>query len=332
MTQVVKPSLNDSVSKVNPKIYSYNGGAKAVNTNNNTQTVIDYSNINYNQNIADVYTATAAKKGGFVSKLYSYIKNEITIKFNKAIDTIEGKIESILKKFNFFDSKVPDNNKEHDKYFDYENSKKGNNTTSSESQTEAVKEETTKESPKPGDDNLVGPMPVEEPEKEETTKEEPKPEEKVEEKPKEEETTEKPKSNSNNQHFDIPLSNDEQDIVYECAEKYDLDPAIVFAVIETESTFDKNIGINSYHCAGLMQMNLDYSQPYGVTYDNYTDVYTNVNGGCMLLSELYKKYGNYDQALMAYNFGESGAQKHWKRGEYSSVYSRKVMSRADKYR
>ena len=130
----------------------------------------------------------------------------------------------------------------------------------------------------------------------------------------------------------VPLSNSEQDIIYECAEKYGLDPALVFAVIETESTFNKNIGINSYNCAGLMQMNLTYSKPYGVTKDNYTDVYTNVNGGCMLLAEKYKKYGDWNVALMAYNIGDGGAQKRMKRGVYSNEYSIKVLNRKEKYK
>ncbi len=164
------------------------------------------------------------------------------------------------------------------------------------------------------------------------------PSSKKEDKPKENQTsakkeeTAKTSNKSNRTYFEkVPLSNSDQDIIYECAEKYGLNPALVFAVIETESSFNKNIGINSSNCAGLMQMNLTYSKPYGVTKNNYSDVYTNVNGGCMLLAEKYKKYGNWDAALMAYNLGDGGAQKRIKNGQYSSSYSRTVLDRKAKY-
>ncbi len=212
MTKLVKPALNN-VNNISPKIYAYNEGIKNVNTKPQAQTVIDYSNINYNQNIADIYTATAsAKTGGFVSKLYSYITKELSIKFNNSIDAIEGKIESFLKKFNIFDSSSSSDNKEHDKYFDYDNSKSGIDTPGVKAQRDDLNESVKKNLPQPGDDDFIGPVLPKDEQKtedsitEESTtkapkKEEPitkKDEESVKEEPKKEEKTPvtNPKNNS----------------------------------------------------------------------------------------------------------------------------------------
>ena len=47
------------------------------------------------------------------------------------------------------------------------------------------------------------------------------------------------------------------------------------------------------------------------------------------LTEKLNKFGNISMALMAYNAGDSGANKHWfSKGIYTNKYSQKVMNYA----
>ena len=201
--------------------------------------------------------------------------------------------------------------------------------TTTESKTEEKKEETTK--PK---EETTKPETTTEPKKEETTKPEttePKKEEttKPKEEKKEEPTTSKTKedrhyfesgdykSYDDNSLAMGRLTKKEQDIVYEKAEKYNLDPALVMAVMEQESTCDKNIGLNSSNCGGLMQVNQTY-YPH-----DYNDVATNVDYGCMILSNHMKRYnGDEAAALTAYIVGHDNGNRN---------YANQVLARKRKY-
>ncbi len=44
-----------------------------------------------------------------------------------------------------------------------------------------------------------------------------------------------------------------------------------------------------------------------------------------MLKELFDKYSDEHKVLMAYNFGEGGMKRKWKKGVRSSKYSRKVL-------
>jgi soluble lytic murein transglycosylase-like protein len=61
--------------------------------------------------------------------------------------------------------------------------------------------------------------------------------------------------------------------------------------------------------------------------------YNNVHVGIDFLAELYKANNkNWHKTLMAYNGGQSYANKRCRNGLYSSEYSRKVMSKAENYK
>ena len=146
---------------------------------------------------------------------------------------------------------------------------------------------------------------------------------------KEEETTTKKVTttqavNSNNEHFDIALTYSEQDILYELADQYDLQPALVFAICEQESGFNKYSDNGT--CAGLMQINRCNWSTYGMNASNCYDVRTNVNAGCAIMRYLIDKYGDVSKALVCYNCGEGGAK-----GISESGYSRSVLAKMDKY-
>ncbi|MCD8215637.1 MAG: lytic transglycosylase domain-containing protein [Clostridiales bacterium] len=105
-------------------------------------------------------------------------------------------------------------------------------------------------------------------------------------------------------------------LVYEYAEKYDLEPEIVCAVINTESHFDEN-AVSSAGAAGLMQLmkpTADWAaEQIGLedySYENINDPKLNIELGCWLLNSLIYKYGDLETALCAYNAG-SGNVDRW---------------------
>lgn len=110
---------------------------------------------------------------------------------------------------------------------------------------------------------------------------------------------------------------DYQEIVTTYAEKYNLDPYLVYSIIKVESGFDASA--KSYKGAiGLMQImpqtgeyisNLLGEQ--GFTEGKLYDPEINIRYGTYYFSKLYKSfYKNLDIALAAYNGGE-GNVKSW---------------------
>jgi len=96
-------------------------------------------------------------------------------------------------------------------------------------------------------------------------------------------------------------------IVRETAERHRIDPALVRAVIETESGF--NPAAKSRKGAiGLMQMMPATAQRFGV--NDAWSPQQNVDGGVRYLKTLLTRYdGNLDLALAAYNAGEGAVDR-----------------------
>lgn len=130
-----------------------------------------------------------------------------------------------------------------------------------------------------------------------------------------------------------PLTGKELYISYAktiCSEYYpSVDPYIVIAVMEKESTFNPNAVNYNSTCFGLMQIYRYYHtgrmSRLGVT-DLY-DPYSNILVGTDLLSELYTKYGTYEMTLMSYNMGESMAVV-WRDSGRVSSYASSIIARA----
>ncbi len=128
--------------------------------------------------------------------------------------------------------------------------------------------------------------------------------------------------------YDIPISNDLQEYIYNLSKEYDVDVALIFAVMEHESSFDPNARSESGD-SGLMQVNdinlETLKKELGI--DDIFDPYQNVLGGTYLLSKCLKDAnGEIHPALMCYNMGRSNAKECWNKGIYSSKYSRAVYS------
>jgi soluble lytic murein transglycosylase-like protein len=91
-------------------------------------------------------------------------------------------------------------------------------------------------------------------------------------------------------------------IVREAAERNKLDPALVKAVINTESGWNPR-AISRKGAVGLMQLIPSTAQRYGV--GNSLDPAQNVEGGSRYLRSLLDRYdGDLTKSLAAYNAGE----------------------------
>ena len=102
-----------------------------------------------------------------------------------------------------------------------------------------------------------------------------------------------------------PLSYKET--IFEYADYYGLSRVLIFAVIKTESSFDKNAQ-SKKGAKGLMQIT-DKTANYianklGVDDYDIFNVDTNVNFGCFYIKYLYNRFKNMKTALVAYNAGE----------------------------
>lgn len=98
--------------------------------------------------------------------------------------------------------------------------------------------------------------------------------------------------------------------------EYDLDPAVVFAVIETESHFNP-VAISPVGAVGIMQI-MPNTARWIASYlllENYFDEYLldpeiNIRYGTRYLSYLFSVFDEMWQGIAAYNAGE-GTVKGW---------------------
>lgn len=97
-------------------------------------------------------------------------------------------------------------------------------------------------------------------------------------------------------------------LINRAANTYSLDPALVRAVIHTESNFNPNVCSRKGAC-GLMQLMPGTAKRYGVA--NVYDPEQNILGGTRYLRDLLKMFNqNKHMALAAYNAGENSVLRH----------------------
>jgi soluble lytic murein transglycosylase-like protein len=96
-------------------------------------------------------------------------------------------------------------------------------------------------------------------------------------------------------------------LVREASERHNVDPALVRAVIETESNWNPS-AVSRKGAGGLMQLIPTTAQRYGAN-----DVFNpqqNIDAGVSHLKWLLERYnGNLDLALAAYNAGEGAVDR-----------------------
>ena len=119
-----------------------------------------------------------------------------------------------------------------------------------------------------------------------------------------------------------------QDYARTIAEEYELDPHLVIAIIETESSGRRKV-VSKAGCIGLMQISPKWHKKRmeRLEVTDLKDAYSNILVGCDFLAELFAKYEDVYTVLMCYNQGEyGGAVKQAESGDYSD-YARKIVNR-----
>ncbi|HUJ15073.1 MAG TPA: lytic transglycosylase domain-containing protein [Thermoanaerobaculia bacterium] len=117
------------------------------------------------------------------------------------------------------------------------------------------------------------------------------------------------------------------DLIHEKAQKYDVDPALVAAVIETESRFHPQAR-SSVGARGLMQLMPRTGRWLGAT--NLYDPEQNIDAGVRYLKYLQDRFdGNLKKAIAAYNGGEGNVERYGGVPPFheTRMYVKKVLSR-----
>ncbi|MGR9088332.1 MAG: lytic transglycosylase domain-containing protein [Gammaproteobacteria bacterium] len=100
-------------------------------------------------------------------------------------------------------------------------------------------------------------------------------------------------------------------LVAEAADKHQVDPRLVHAVIQAESAYNEQ-AVSSAGAAGLMQLMPGTARQYGVS-DRF-DPYQNIDGGTRYLKHLVVLFNeDLNLALAAYNAGENAVIRHHNR-------------------
>jgi len=120
------------------------------------------------------------------------------------------------------------------------------------------------------------------------------------------------------------------DIIHAKAQKYDVDPALVAAVVETESRFKTNAH-SQVGARGLMQLMPKTGRWMGAR--NLYNAEQNVDAGAKYLKYLNGRFdGNLTKTIAAYNAGEGNVRRYNGVPPFRETrsYVKKVMSRYEK--
>lgn len=99
-------------------------------------------------------------------------------------------------------------------------------------------------------------------------------------------------------------------IIVNAANRYSLDPALIKAVIHTESSFN-HTAVSNKNAYGLMQILYPTTANYLGVYkkSELFDPEVNIEAGTRYLSERIDKFNSLSRAIIAYNAGDSVAER-----------------------
>jgi len=108
--------------------------------------------------------------------------------------------------------------------------------------------------------------------------------------------------------FAVPPNQAYDEIIDEAAEKFDMDPNLIHAVMQAESAFHP-YAVSRAGAEGLMQLMPDLSEQMGVS--DAFDPRDNIMGGVRYLKRLLDYHGgNIDLALASYNAGPGNVERY----------------------
>lgn len=132
--------------------------------------------------------------------------------------------------------------------------------------------------------------------------------------------------------LECELSEELQEYTYYLCQDYKVDFYFVMGLMFTESAFVTD-SVSDTDDYGLMQINTcnaaDLSDKLEIS--DLLEPYQNIQAGVYILKGLFEKYDDKAIVCMAYNMGEYGASQLWNSGIYSTMYSEKVLSKAEEY-
>lgn len=124
-------------------------------------------------------------------------------------------------------------------------------------------------------------------------------------------------------YYAVPLEPSLQEKIILACQEREIDPAVIIAMIERESSYKADAIGDNGNSFGLMQIQPRWHYQRMVELDctDLLDPYQNITVGIDFLDELLDKY-SLEEALTAYNSGSPGQSK----------YADEVMSRAESLR
>ena len=132
--------------------------------------------------------------------------------------------------------------------------------------------------------------------------------------------------------YDVPLGEPLQLHIINTCMDYDIDPAIVFAMIRYESNFNANAVGDGGNSIGLMQIQPRWhsKRMENLCCTELRDPFQNVTVGIDILAEKMESYDTAGEALTAYNAGDYGAYKYYfSKGIYANAYAEKILAYAE---
>ena len=128
------------------------------------------------------------------------------------------------------------------------------------------------------------------------------------------------------QYERIKLSREWQEYTYEMCLKYNVPYEIILGLMGAETGWDVNIGVSDngiYYGIGMVNMEYNKSncREYGFELCSPAG---GVEAVCLIMSQKLNTFEDIDKALIAYNRGNGGARKLFRKGIYSTAYDRRI--------